>query len=296
MTDHAAMNCETCAMISRPVITGAFVCLLGSAAVDAADGATAPRTLLQPPKTTIASPITDRWSVRGSYQQPTVNTALRYDASPVLQGTELSGEEELGWDHRLNQGSFEMIVRMLERHRLRMDFFSLNRGAAVEMTRTIRFGDDVYRVSDRVESDSQLRFLGLTYAYSLVRSERVELGLGVGVHLFQVDGHAAVPARRLEERFDAAGPLPTLALDGTVRLTKRFSLNAHAQYVSANIQDVDGDFGIYHADLQFRPWANLAFGLGYTKTTFDIDSTDASFSGRLFLDVKGPEAFVRVSL
>lgn len=283
-------------MIAKPVVV---LVSLGLAALAARAGAAEPNTpreLLKPPVATIQSPITDRWAVRGTYLQPTVNTALRYDSSPLLQGTELSGEEELGWDHRLNQGSFEMIVRMLERHRLRMDYFSLNRGAAVQMTRTVRFGDDVYQVSDRVESDSQLQFLGLTYTYSLLRRDRVELGLGAGVHLFQVDGHAAVPARRLEERFDAAGPLPTVALDGTVRLTDRFSLNARVQYISANIQDVDADFGIYHADVQFRPWASFAFGVGYTKTTFDVDSRDPSFSGRLFLDVKGPEAFVRISL
>jgi hypothetical protein len=104
-----------------------------------------------------------------------------------------------------------------------------------------------------------------------------------------------VPARRLEERFDAAGPFPTLAVDGTYRITDRISLNARAQYFGVGIDEVDGSLGMYHADLQFRAWRNLAFGVGYTKTALRVDSSDSSFSGRLDIDVKGPEAFARVS-
>lgn len=276
----------------------AALCLIAVVAPNAwsAEGSSAPRELLQPPKPVLSNPITDRWSFRGTYQQPTANMFLRYDGSPILQGTELSAERDLGWDHKLNQGNFEMIVRMLERHRLRMDFFNVNRGGTVTMTRQVRFGDDVYQVSDRVESDSQIRFMGLTYTYSFLRGDNYELGAGLGMHLFQVDGHATVPARRLEERFDAAGPLPTIAIDGTYLMSDRWSINARVQAFKAHISDVYGRFDVWHGDVQYRPWKSFAFGLGYTKTAFNIDSRDRSFSGRLFLDVKGPEAFIRVSL
>jgi hypothetical protein len=188
-----------------------------------------------------------------------------------------------------------MMLRLLERHRIRADFFQLRRAGDVVMSRTVRFGDDTYTASDRVVTESDIRFLGLTYTYSFLKAERFEFSAGGGLHLFQVEGLAAVPARRIEERFDAAGPFPTLAVDGTYRITPRFSLNARAQYFGIGIDDVDGSLGIYHADLQFRAWRNLAVGIGYTKTALHVDSADDSFSGRLGIDVKGPEAFLRVS-
>ena len=282
-------------MNRKSAITCALCCLLASGSVLAAD-ADVPRQLLQPPKRVVSSPITDRWAVRGTYQQPEMNTQLRYDGTPILQGTELDAEDDLGWDDRLNQGNFEMIVRMLERHRLRVDFFGINRGGSVVMNRQVRFGDDVYQVTDRVNTDSQIRFMGLTYTYSLLHADRYELAAGLGVHLFQVDGHAAVPARRLEDRFNVADPLPTLALDGTYLMSDEWSINARVQALKLNIQDIEGHFSVWHGDVQYRPWKGLAFGVGYTKTSLHIDSADSSFSGRLFLDVKGPEAFVRVSL
>lgn len=280
-------------MLRKSLVSGLVLAVFASAG-GAAEPAK-PRELLQPPKQAIASPITDRFALRGIYQQPSVTTDLRYDNGAGLLGTELSGEKDLGLDDELNEVTLELMFRMLDRHRIRADFFQLKRNGTAQMTQTVRFGDDTYTATDRVVTTSDLRFFGLTYTYSFIHAERFEFSAGLGLHLFQVEGMASVPTRRLQQDFDAAGPFPTLAVDGTYRVTDRFSLNARAQYFGIGIDDVDGSLGIYHADVQFRAWKNLAFGLGYTKTSLHVDSTDDSFSGRVFFDVKGPEAFVRVS-
>ncbi len=279
----------------KSILLAASLLAAGAGSALAADSDPKPRELLQPPKVTIASPITDRFSVRGSYQQPSVSSALRYDSSTGQRGTDLSGEGDLGLDDQLNKGNLELMFRMLDRHRIRGEFFQLKRGGEALMLRPVRFGDDTYLVSDRVVTETDIRFFGLTYTYSFLKAERFEFSGGFGLHLFQVDGLASVPARRLEERLDAAGPFPTVAVDGSYRITPRFSLNARAQYFGVGIDAFDGSLGVYHADLQFRAWRNLALGLGYTKTSLRVDSTDESFAGRLAVDVKGPEAFVRVS-
>lgn len=285
-------------MLSKPLTRGLILATLGLTAmvgIAAAAEPDKPRELLQPPKETIASPITDRLALRGIYQQPSVTTDLRYDATAGTLGTQLSGEKDFGLDDELNQVTLELMFRMLDRHRIRADFFQLRRNGTARMTQQVRFGDDTYAADDEVVTTSDIRFFGLTYTYSFIHAERFELSAGLGLHLFQVEGMTAVPVRRLQQDFDAAGPYPTLAVDGTYRVTDRFSLNARAQYFGIGIDDVDGSLGIYHADVQFRAWRNLAFGLGYTKTALHVDSTDEGFAGRLFIDVKGPEAFVRAS-
>jgi hypothetical protein len=281
-------------MLKVTLVTCTLAAALLSAGAGAAEEAK-PRELLQPPKETIASPITDRFALRGIYQRASVSTQLRYDDSAGGLGTTLSGEGDLGLASRQSKPSLEMMFRMLERHRIRADFFEVKRDGVATMNRQIRFGDDTYTVNDQVITNSDIRFFGLTYTYSFLKAERFEFAAGGGLHLFQADGRAAVPVRRLQQDFDAAGPFPTIAVDGTYRVTKRFSVNARAQYFGIGIDNVDGSLGIYHADVQFRAWRNLAFGLGYTKTALHVDSSDPSFSGRLFLDVKGPEAFFRAS-
>jgi hypothetical protein len=273
--------------------------LLGLAAAPvtllAADVASPARELLQPPRVAIASPITDRFAMRGGYYQPSVSTDLRYDGTSGIRGTPLNGEDVLGLDDELNTGFYELVFRLRPRHRLRVDYFKFARSGDAVVNQQIRFGEDTYRVNDRVLTKLDQRALGMTYQYSVIRAERFEFGAGLGLHLMQAEAEAQVPLRRLREEFDAAAPFPTLAVDGSYRVSNRLSINARVQYLGIGIGDVNGSFGIYHADLQWRAWKNLAVGVGYTKTTTLVDSGDPDFSGRLDLEVGGPEAFVRVS-
>jgi hypothetical protein len=137
--------------------------------------------------------------------------------------------------------------------------------------------------------------MGLAYTYSIFRRERFELGMGLALHLLQLDGRTAVPARFVEERLDTAGPFAALVGQASWRVTRRFSVNVSGQYFDLSPDDVRGAFRGFHGDVQYRGWRNLAIGLGYSYSGYLVDSTDADFSGFYRLIYKGPEAFVRVS-
>jgi hypothetical protein len=292
--------------MNRPVIAGAFsaLALLASAGAQAAEGAPPAgsadarddvRVLLQPPPKVQYSPITDRFAMRASYFLPALDTPLRYDPSPLVQGTPVSAEDTFGMDDSMNLATMELMFRLTPRQRLRADYLKISRTGDAVLDELVVFGDDTFLPGDRVESSLDLRMLGLTYTYSIFRRERWELALGMGLHLLQAQGEAEVAARFLGDEFSVAGPFPSLALEGTVLITKRFSFNARAQYLAGNSSSVDGSYSNYHADVQFRAWPNMAFGLGYSSYSIRVDSTDVDFSGRFVLKAKGPEAFVRVS-
>lgn len=268
-------------------------------AVVCAAEATGGRELLQPPKAVIASPITDRFALRGIYFMPSVDMPMRYDAASGVPGTPLTGEGTLGFDDQLNQGSLELMFRMAERHRIRADFYQQKRGGDVVLGSDVQFGENLYLAADRVQSSVDSRLLGVSYTYSVLRRERIELGLGFGLNLLQAEGEARVAQRMMRDEFSVAGPFGTLVFDGTWRFTNRFSANLRAQYLSGDIaqvdEDVEGSFSSYHADVQFRWRPNVAFGLGYTQQTVKVASVDSDFSGRIVLKTRGPEAFVRVS-
>jgi len=255
----------------------------------------AQRELLQPPTMSIASPITDRFAVRGLFYMPKISTDLRYDSSAGVAGTLVSAEDTLGLKDQLKQVSVDMMFRILERHRIRADFYKMTRSGDEVISQQIRFGDDVYVVNDRVLTAMDLRKLGLTYTYSVLRRERWEVGLGLGLHLLQLEGTLEAPARFVDERLDTAGPFATLATEVTWRPTKRFSANVAVNYLSGHVDDVKGGYQSYRGDVQFRARPNLAFGLGYSQTRFKIDSTSDDFAGYFNLKYKGPEAFVRIS-
>ncbi|MEO6079803.1 MAG: hypothetical protein ABIQ86_08505 [Steroidobacteraceae bacterium] len=255
----------------------------------------AQRQLLQPPKLAIASPITDRFALRGLFYMPDISTAVRNDNSAGVPGTLVSGEDTLGFPRKLKQGSVDIMFRIGDRHRIRADFFKMTRSGDEVINQQIRFGEDVYQINDRLVSSMDLRKLGLAYSYSVLRTEKWELGAGVALHLLQLQGALEVPARFEREKLDVAGPFPTLTADATWRVTRRFSLNLAGNYLGANQEGVKGGYQSWHGDAQFRVRPNFAVGLGYTQARFKVDAATTDFAGYFNLHYKGPEAFVRVS-
>src|SRR5437868_13548518 len=104
----------------------------------------------------IPSPITDRFYVRGTFFNPAITTSLRIDAQspgPGLVGTPgtvLSGEKDLGLDSRIPQGRIEIMFRLRERNRLRVDYFETNRRGDHVIARQVVLGDETFQAADLV--------------------------------------------------------------------------------------------------------------------------------------------------
>jgi len=287
MPDYRHMKTFTLALLAASA---------GAVAGESPDAPATQRELLQPPKMRVASPITDRLAVNLRFFMPSIATDVRYDASNGTAGTPLTGEDTLGLQDQLKQAAIDLQFRMVERHRIRAQFYKQTRSGDVVLNQQIRFGDDVYLVNDRVVSSMDLRKLDLAYTYSFLRREKIELSLGLAIHLLQAEGNLDAPARFVSEKLDVAGPFATLAFDGTWRFTKRFSLNAQANYLKGHVDDVRGSYRAWNTDVQFRLRPNFTLGAGYSATRFFLESTDPTDSGLFRFDYKGPQAFIRVSL
>jgi hypothetical protein len=277
----------------RVMLTLTLLAFGAAAAVQAADEPK--RELLQPPVAQIASPITDRFALTGIFQSGSVSTIARYDQAPLVAGTTIDGEKLLGLDDRVNNGTIGLMFRLTERNRFTFDYFKLTRHGDTVLNQPVIVGSNSYRINDRLLTDLDLRILGFTYTYSFLKTERFELGGGLGIRVGQADGAGEVPARRLRDTFDGVAPLPTLTLDGTWRFAKRFSFNGRVQYFAVHTGGVDGSLANYHGDVQYRAWKNLAVGVGYSSLKVLVNSADPGNTGRLDFQVKGPEFFLRAS-
>jgi hypothetical protein len=258
----------------------------------------APRELLKPPKQhQVASPITDRFALRISYFAPTVDTFLRLDRTTGQAGTELQVEDDLGMEAKPNQARAELIFRLGERNRLRVDYFKLTRYGDKVLDSTIAFGDQTFLAGERAQTLIDWRQLTFTYTRSVLYFDKFELGAGLGISLLETKARGEVVARNVREQEDAVAPFPTFALDATWRISKRWSLNLRGQTFTANLDDFDGSLSDYHGDIQYRWRKNFAFGLGYTSLKIKASSTDVEqdMPGRFDQDISGPEFFIRAS-
>jgi hypothetical protein len=247
------------------------------------------------------SPITDRFYVRGTFFDPSFRTTLRVDTqSPApgvagITGTTVSGEGDLGMAARKPQGRIEIMFRLRERNRLRVDYFATDRGANHTIQRQIQFGNETFLLNDQVTSSLDWRQFGLTYTYSVIRTDRFEVGTGVAVYFLEADARGAVEARRLRQEVTGAGAFPTIPLDLTWRISRRFAMVVRGQYFHVNVNSFSGALADYHSDFQYRWTPNFSLGAGYTILRASLNVNDANFPGAFRLNVRGPEAFFKVS-
>ncbi len=267
-------------------MAAALVLAVATAAVSAQESADS---------TAVASPITDHFAFRAGYMLDRVDTFARFDSPTGTQGTPLSAEQDLGLADKTQQPRIELDFRIGERSRVRIDFLDLSRSADKLIDRSIDYGNQTFAVNSLVHSEIEWRQMDITYTYSFIRNERFELGAGLGVHAIDAQASGEVAATSQRADFSGAGPFATLALDGTWRVSKRWSLNARGQYLRVSVHDYTGMLDDYAADVQFRWRPNLALGVAYETQRAELDAIRHNPAGVVRLQLSGPQLFVRVS-
>jgi hypothetical protein len=253
---------------------------------------------LPPHHTAKPSPITDHFYVSAAFYAPAVHTSVRLDptdAGPGVFGTTLDAERDLGLPGRLDQGVVEFMFRLRERSKLRVDYFEADRSANYPLANSVVFGNEIFLAGQMVQSSIDWRAFGLTYTYSLYRSDRLEIGTGLGVYFLQAQASGAVPAEFESQSVSAADPIPTLPLDFTWCLSSRFALTAHANYVQARIDEASGSFTAVHSELQYRWNPNFSIGAGWSEMRIALERSGGSTPGAVAMRFSGPQALLRFS-
>jgi hypothetical protein len=257
-----------------------------------------PSEVMKQKSSDIASPVSDRFYMRLTYFQPALETLLRVDStgSTTPDGTLLSAEDDLGLDDVADQMRMEFDIRMRERNHLRVDYFKLNRFQQTQLARDIEFGDFTFNAGDTFRAKLDWRMLSLTYTYSLLKFERFEAGLGLGIHILEVKAEGNEPGTLNREGDSEVGAAPTIAANAAFRISKRWAITARAQQFKLEEEDeFSGELSEFHADIQYRWRKNFAVGLGYTSLVTNLDILDADQPFRFDMDASGPELFFRAS-
>jgi hypothetical protein len=244
------------------------------------------------------SPTDERVSLSLGVVHVSSATNLQLDSSQGVQGTPINAESEFGLDSSDFEPKFEATVRVEERHRLRFDYFILDRTGQNTLTGPpIVFRNVIFLTGDPVATSMSLRTLGLSYEYSFIHREKFEIAATIGINDTDISTQSRVstPTRHVYQSEDQAGPFPTIGLDATYVVSKRFYFEGRAQYFKINIDHVDGSVGIYEFNALYRLRPNVSFALGYSSIRADVSSQQPANSGYFDFDTKGPQFFVRVA-
>jgi hypothetical protein len=224
-------------------------------------------------------------------------TDLQIDSSTGVAGTPINAEDQFGLDKSDYDPKFQAMVRVEERHRLRFDFFQLDRTGSTSVTEPIIFRDVVLQPGDPLNSNLSLSTFSITYEYSFFHTEKYEVAATFGITETDISARARVttPTRHVDQTEDQAGPFPTAGIDATFVLSKRWYVDGRAEYMHLSYNDLSGSLGYGEFDVLYRLRPNISFALGYNIVRANLESSQAAQGGYFDFTSKGPEFYVRVA-
>jgi hypothetical protein len=224
-------------------------------------------------------------------------TTVRVDSSAGVTGTLVNAEDDFGLDKNDFEAKFQVMLRIGERSRVRFDYFSLDRTGNTTLSKDVLFRNVELLAGDPLNSNLSIDVFSLSYAYSFIHNEKFELAATLGINETDISARARVnsAARHVDQTEDQAGPFPTIGLDSTYVISKRFYVDGRVDYFRANIDKLDGSLGVYELNAFYRLRPNIAFALGYEVVKAHLLSAQASQAGLFNFSSQGPELFLRAA-
>ena len=207
---------------------------------------------------------------------------LRYDSTTSLTetnaglGVSFTPEDTLGWSAEQTLTRLDGLIRFNEAHALDLTWYSLstsgNRSIQEELD-WVDINGNATVIPLGVGVSSRLGFdtYKLSYLWSFYRSEKVELSLGAGLHVTDVEVKLAAEITSTAvaaSDADTTLPLPVVGLRMTYSITPTFSWYGRAEIFSLEFGDWEGTYSTVQLGMEYRAFDNVGFGLGVGSDSF----------------------------
>jgi hypothetical protein len=191
-----------------------------------------------------------------------------------------------------------LSARLGKRWQISMDYFTIDVAGGREVNFDFEFGDLVVPVGASVDASLDVDFYVLSMSYAFYRSDRLEIGAGVGVHgvdlaydMFAEARVGSLVSALGEEDDEFLAPLPNAAVYATYALSPRLLGQVQAGWISLSYDEYDGELLALHAQLAYLLTARTSVGLGYTIFNFEVERDRGTRREFYDLDLQGPRVF-----
>jgi hypothetical protein len=190
--------------------------------------------------------------------------------------------ERLGIDEATNTPWGGFRWRFSDRWSLNFTFNRWDNSGSRTVTEDFNFGGQEYVAGANLDTSLGADAYILDVAYAFHKTDRAEIGVGVGLHAFDlkasIAGSLSLDDDPLVE-FDTKSeeliaPVPNLRLYGIYAFTNRFSVRANGGWLSANYDDYEGAFYYLSTAAEYRFTERFGAGIGYQYTDIDIKHDD----------------------
>ncbi len=219
-----------------------------------------------------STPDTVRVFIGGFFAQ------LDTDTKVISSGRKISLADDLGLDIDDTVFFAGLRWRISKRHSVGITQLVLDRDSDQTVTRDLAIGDKVFTINTMTETLFDYRTTHFDYRYSFYASDRLNAGLLLGISNidfeFEVVGNVmgaggGVITESVHEQENY--PVPSIGMGIRYVLNENWYLRAGATYLQYDDDDWEASLLIAGMGVEWFPWRNFGFGLGYDLVKIEYD-------------------------
>jgi hypothetical protein len=232
----------------------------------------------------------------------------RYTSSISMQdpdlgaGISISPQDTLGIDIENTVLRIEGNYRYSSKHALTFSWYSINSTGF----KTIEGEDLIWEDPDgteitipvgaQVSSVLEYDIFKLGYLWSFYHSDKVELGMGAGLHITRVglglNSNLAAPPTHKVTSVNTTVPLPVFSFVLKYRVTPEFLwyLKTEAFYLA--FDNYAGSYRDTTLGMEYRAWKHVALGAGLSSNSLEIEEDDPNFHLKFNSSISGALLYV----
>ena len=186
--------------------------------------------------------------------------------------------------------------RFADRHRLRFDYFRLERSSASVSTSEIRFGNSVFQADLPLSSFFDTDVYTLGYSYSILPNRHAEIGLIAGLSVQDIAlgiKNSRGPAF-VEEESAVTAPLPSFGVTAAYLLNDKWVLRAIASYFALELslsdeEDIGGEIINLEAGIEYLVSRNVSIDLRFSYFNLSANFTNERRLTEIKYQYRGPK-------
>jgi hypothetical protein len=127
-------------------------------------------------------------------------------------------------------------------------------------------------VESQAYAKNNISLLKFGYRYSIINTEDIESGLGVGfsVLFYKLFVENKTNIRENTEDVDEALPIPVVNFYTVYNIWNRLALSVYFYLFGVNLGDYDGSLTDFGIELTYRIFNNIAAGIDYNVYKLDV--------------------------
>ena len=230
----------------------------------------------------------------------TTNSEFQLNSETLGAGAVVDLENGLGMDADYSSFRIDALYRTgkSRRHQWELHYYRSDRDGERVLDQTYQIGDTVFPAGSGVSSNLELWFANANYSYAFLQDDRVRLSGSLGVHTTGIKFDVAASGIGSESE-DVTAPLPVIGARFDVVLTERWRLRSSIDLFYLAFDDYRGSLLDTGIAVEYLPFKNVGFGLGYNAVRYRVDADEegglgGEWNGEIRYDFAGALLYMKL--